>query len=98
MSRGGRNGRGLGYDWYQSFKTDCFPSDSVPVSGIGVLPKVPRYYETILQSEDPDGHELVKELRQTFRDKHKEEYTPARLMAKYKVKMDQIKTLQRNKI
>lgn len=86
---------GIGKEWYDRFKTDLFPRDELPVPGVGVVNKVPRYYESIFQSEEPENHELVKDLRKQFRVAHKEEYTPERLMAKYKVKKAQVKFLQR---
>lgn len=86
----------IGRDWYEKFKTDVFPSDEVPVPGVGVLQKVPRYYETILESEDPVSLERIKEARQAFIREHQEDYTPSRLIEKYKVKKAQIKTLTRN--
>jgi hypothetical protein len=89
---------GIGKDWYEKYKTDVFPSDDVPVPGVGVLPKVPRYYEEILRSEDEHAHEEIKKVREAFRKAHGDEYTPERLMAKYKVKKAQIETLKRDKI
>ena len=86
---------GIGRGWYEKFKTDCFPSDEVPVPGVGVLPKVPRYYEEIYQLDDPVAHGEVKEARQCFRRAHAEEYTPERLMAKYKVHKAKMAMLKR---
>ena len=86
---------GIGKDWYEKYKSDLFPSDEVPVPGSGVFKKVPRYYETILQSEDADTHEEIKRVRRAFREAHADEYTPERLMAKYKVQLAQKKMLKR---
>lgn len=86
---------GIGKDWYEKYKSDVFPSDEVPVPGVGVIKKVPRYYETIFQEESPEGHELVKDLRKQFLAAHKEDYTPERLMSKYKVKKAQRDMLKR---
>ena len=60
-----------------------------------VYKKVPRYYESLLESEDPDLLEEVKERRLAFRERHKDEYSPGRLMAKYKVKKAQVDMLKR---
>lgn len=86
---------GIGGHWYEQYKKDLWPSDEVPVPGAGVYKKVPRYYETILRREDPGLHAEVKRLREVFRKEHGEEYTPGRLMAKYKVKKAQIDQLPR---
>lgn len=96
MSRGGRNGRGIAYDWFKKYSEDCFPSDEVPVPGKGVLKKVPRYYEQLFGEENESDLEEVKAARQIFRAENAEEYTPERLMAKYKVKKAQVDLLKRD--
>lgn len=86
---------GIGNKWYRTYKDEIFPADEIPVPGHGVLNKVPRYYEDILKKEDPATHEAVKAVRQTFRHENFDEYTPERLMDKYKVKKAQVKHLRR---
>lgn len=86
---------GIGKDWFDKYKDDCFPSDEVPVPGRGVLKKVPRYYEEIFKSEDPMTLEEIKEVRKQFYRENKDEFSPERLMSKYKVKKAQIQTLKR---
>lgn len=76
---------GIGHDWYQQFKNDVFPADETPVPGKGVISKVPRYYQTILESEDPDQLKLVKAMRQAFISAHRADFTPERLHDKYRV-------------
>lgn len=88
--------RAIGRDWYEKFKDDVFPSDEVPVPGSGVYKSVPRYYETILESEDPDSYEEIKRLRKHWYFAHGEEYTPERLMQKYNVKRAQVGMLKRS--
>ena len=87
---------GIGKDWYEEFKSDVFPSDDFPVPGKGVYKKAPRYYETILASEDPGMHEEVKKVRKQFRAAHGHEYTPERLKAKYICKKDSLSRLKRS--
>lgn len=86
---------GIGKDWYEKFKQDLWPSDEVPVPGVGVVKKVPRYYEERLKDEDEQLHEEIKFLRQKFRDENADEYTPERLWSKYKVKKAQTNQLIR---
>lgn len=86
---------GIGFDFYKKFETDIFPSDEVPVPGVGVLKKVPRYYSEFLRSEDEGLHEEVKKLRRVFRSEHRSEYTPERLEARYRVKLAQRDQLRR---
>lgn len=87
---------GIGKDWYETYVTDIWPSDEVPVPGKGVYKKVPRYYEEQLRKQDETLHADIKKLRQTFRQEHAHDYTPERLMDKYKVKKAQIRQLKRN--
>jgi len=86
---------GIGKEWYEEYKDDIWPADEVPVPGSGVYKKVPRYYETILKSEDPDQLEEIKQLRRQFMLAHKEEYSPQRIWQKYKVKKAQVTQLKR---
>jgi len=76
---------GIGHDWYKKYKDDVFPSDETPVPGKGIIGKVPRYYQTILEHEDPETLDLVKAMRKKFIEAHGHDFTPERLMAKYKV-------------
>lgn len=89
---------GIARDWYEQFKDDLFPSDEVPVPGAGVFKKVPRYYEELLRRESETVYEEIKRLRRVFRAAHGDEYTPERLMDKYKVKKAQLTTLHRDTI
>ena len=96
MSRGARQGaRGIGAEWFDKYKDDVFPSDEVPVPGEGVLKGTPRYYTERLRELDEQAYDRVKESRLSFRRDHAEDYTPERLMAKYKVKEAQFKLLKR---
>ena len=84
MSTGNRDAPcGLGVGFYEKFKEDIFPSDESPVPGKGVVRLVPRYYQTILESENPEQLELVKNLRQEFIKAHGADFTPERLRDKY---------------
>lgn len=76
---------GIGHDWLEKFKRDVFPHDNVPVPGVGVKELVPRYYMQWLSKTDPLMFEEVKAKRLEWLSENKEEFTPDRLMAKYKV-------------
>lgn len=86
---------GIGKDWYEKYKTDCWPEDEVPAPGRDPVKKVPRYYEEMLKGEDPELHQKIKNLRQKFRRENAAEYTPERLQSKYRVKKAQISSLTR---
>ncbi len=84
MSRGGRGGLGgIGKEWYDKYKDDVFPSDELPVEGVGILNKVPRYYEKILREEDEAMFDRVKDKRQRYLKDHIEDFSPQRLEDKY---------------
>ena len=96
MSRGRRPDGGIGYRWFQKYSSDVFPSDEVPVPGVGVLSGVPRFYEEIFKCSDPLSMEDIKRVRLEFIKAHGDDFTPARLMAKYEVKKAQVDLLKRS--
>lgn len=96
MSTGRNKPCGLGADYYAKFKDDIFPADSTPVPGHGTVQLVPRYYQNILESTDPDTLKLVKQIRQTFITEHAADFTPERLRDKYRCAQAKQSTLKRN--
>ena len=86
---------GIGRDFFERYKDDFFPSDEVPVPGYGVIKGVPRYYNDAYAVEAPLQMEEIKALRQEFIKAHAADYTPERLMDKYKVKKAQCNLLPR---
>lgn len=84
MSRGGKNGRGIGYDWINTYQDDVYPSDDLPIPGKGVIKGTPRYYDKILQEVDPKLYEKVQKNRQDYAKKNPLEFTPQRLQDKEK--------------
>ena len=84
MSTGRKFPSGIGATFYDKYHDEMFPSDEVSVPGKGVIKKVPRYYESILKSNDPAILAQVKNLRQIFYKSHRGDFTPERLQAKYK--------------
>jgi hypothetical protein len=83
MSRGGRNGRGIGYDWFDRFNGDVFPSDEVIVNGFATKP--PRYYDNLFSASNPEDMEKIKMDREEAILGHRVEYSTRRLEAKEKV-------------
>jgi len=75
---------GIGADYFNEYQSD-FYRDTVPVPGKGRCQKIPRYYQTILESQFPDRAEEIKRLRKVFYQEHREDFTPKSLMDKYKV-------------
>lgn len=52
---------GIGYDWYKKFHKDVYPSDEIIHEGQRY--KVPSYYDKILERENPNLWETVKQNR-----------------------------------
>lgn len=100
MSRGNAASKGkrcgIGADWFYEYREDVFPSDEVPVPGFGIVQKVPRYYEEIFKEERPLSMDEIKAVRRKFKEEHESEYTPERLMDKYRVKLAQVHQLKRD--
>lgn len=76
---------GIGRDWYKKYKDDCYPRDEVPVANSGVFKKLPRYYDELFKAESPEIYEEIQATRKAFKEAHADDYTPQRLMDKYKV-------------
>ena len=96
MSLGRNRGEGIGGPFYKKYKSDFFPSDECPIPGKGVYKSVPKYYDSLLEEEDPNTYDQVKKARKKWRDTHAEEYSLQRLETKYKVKKAQLNQLPRS--
>lgn len=96
MSRGRKNNRGIGYEWYQKYKKDCFPSNYLIQDGY--KKQIPKYYDKILEEENPLLHHQIKIERELSIISHQEELTPKRLIQRHECKKQQANTLMRNKI
>ena len=85
---------GIGYDWYQKYKSDLFPHDYA-VTPDGRQMAVPTYYRNLLKEEDP---ELAEQLREARLEKAKAnpDNTEARLEARNTCKEAQASRLKRN--
>nr|QJB18947.1 MAG: replication initiator protein [Microvirus sp.] len=55
---------GIGAEWYDKWKGDCFPSDFLVVNGHKCKP--PRYYDKRLERENPALYEDIKQRRQAL--------------------------------
>lgn len=84
---------GIGYDWFQKYKTDVYPNDYVIVKGKEIKP--PRYYDTLLPEEE------LKAIKQARIDKSadvidKYDDRMDRLFIQEEVKIRQLEQLVRN--
>lgn len=83
---------GLGREWLAKFKNDVYPDDEVIQDGERHRP--PRFYDYVLEAEDPELLERIKEKRREAISK--EEFTPDRLDAKEQIHNSKINQLKRN--
>ncbi len=58
MSRGGRNGRGIAFDWFHRYSSDIYPKITPPIRGMRMRPT--RYYDKCLHDIDPDMYDDIK--------------------------------------
>lgn len=94
MSNGGRTKQGgIGKGWYDQFKTDVYPTDQVVTNGFPSPP--PRYYDKLLEREQPALHTLLKRRRAARSLANRADNTPRRLADKEKVQAARTTLLKR---
>lgn len=85
---------GLGYDWFQKYWRDVFPSDRVVLDGKEY--SVPRYYYKLLEQLEPEMAEEIKaERTQRAKEVPEEERSTKRLAARQEFKERQTAQLRR---
>lgn len=82
---------GIGKDWFDKFKGDCYPKDFITHKGKQI--KIPKFYDSILEKEDIELYEKIKRKRRIKAEDNKDD--TERLIAKEKVKKRQFKLLKR---
>lgn len=85
---------GIAGNWYEKFKGEVYPSDSVVLRGREMKP--PKYYDRLLELEDPEARARIKERRMTAALLREADSTTARLRVREKVKQAQISHLKRD--
>lgn len=95
MSRGGRDGHGIGYSWYSKYKSDVFPNDYCVVRN-GIKVKPPRYYSKLFEVDFPEQYAKIKRQRLDLAYDRKEDNTISRLRDKEKVKLSKLKQFSRD--
>ncbi len=77
--------KGIGQKWITKYWPDVYPSDEMPIPGVGIVRSPPRYYEKIMEGIDKQVIQEVKTTRAKFAAKHPELYTRDHLNAQYKI-------------
>lgn len=93
MSRGGRTGKGLAYEWYRQFGNEVYPSDEVIVRGARSKP--PRYYDGMYEVADPVGFSVMKSKRLAAAHEAAADNTEARLRTREKCCKARVSLLKR---
>lgn len=84
---------GIGFGWYEKFKTDVYPHDYVVVNGRKVRP--PRFYDKKFKLEHPEEFEVIEFEREKKARKNFEENSEARLADREKVTNARLSLLKR---
>lgn len=83
---------GIGHDWYKTFSEDVYPSDFCVINGRRV--RVPRYYDNLLQRDEPANLERLKQKRKRKADK--KDNSLEKLGIREYIKKSQLNQLSRN--
>lgn len=84
---------GIGFQWYEQFKSDVYPHDYVVVNGRKVRP--PRFYDKKFKLEHPEEFEVVEFEREKSRLRSYEDNTEARLRDKEQIAKARLSMLKR---
>lgn len=85
---------GIGQGWYDRWKIDLYPSDYCVYDGRRY--KIPRYYDTLLEREDPVAMRRLKEERVAAAALRAADSTPDRLTVREIVAQARFKKLLRS--
>lgn len=95
MSRGGKGGHGIGYDWFIKYNRDVYPSDFCVIEGKKY--KTPRYYDRMLEEITPKGYlSVIKAARMRNAEQRSVDNTPDRLAVREKVQELKLRQLERS--
>jgi len=84
---------GLGHAWFNKYKNDVYPGDFVVINGKQFKP--PRYYDLLLERENPDLMEQIRTRREAYATLHEIDNTCDRLAVREKVQQAKLTRLPR---
>jgi hypothetical protein len=84
----------IGKSWFEKYGSDVFPHDHVVLDG--VKHPVPTFYDREYEKEDGISYDYIKFGREMSAIYHADENTYERLVAREKVKYDQLGLLKRD--
>lgn len=83
----------VGKGWFDEYRDDVYPDDFVVMRGREMKP--PKYYDRLLELEDPSGLDEIKQARALCAVASKANSTPERLAVREKVKLARTRMLKR---
>lgn len=86
---------GIGAPWLRKYRSDVYPSDEV-ITRKGIRSRPPRYYDTLLERENPELLAALKAKRKKAQEENPDSHNLKRLAVKERVKQAQTKNLTRN--
>lgn len=93
MSRGGKDGKGIGHGWYEEFKNDIYNQDFVLIGGKKMRP--PKYYDNKYEIENPNDWHKIRKKRKDLIDIENGDNSFERLRVRENIKTRQSKLLKR---
>lgn len=94
QSLGNKLTGGIGKSWYDKFgQTDAHNHDEIIIQGRKY--PVPRYYDKLLETRDPDRYLAIKRNRLLNTSKHAYNNTPARLKVRARIQAKKAERLLR---
>lgn len=86
---------GIGKTWYELFKSEVYPNDSIQIPGKKYAMKPPRFYDNLYEIECPDDYKTLKAGRVLKALKRAADNTPERLYDREQCKIAHIRSLNR---
>jgi hypothetical protein len=84
----------IGKEWFEKYSSDVYPKDFITIAGKKFGP--PKYYDKLLEKDDPYLLDEIKEDRIIKMMQYKEDLTPDRLRTREKVQDLKLKKLVRH--
>lgn len=85
---------GVGHAFYQQYKNDIYPSDEIIDNHFNKVP-IPKYYDRLLQKEQPEILEHIKEERKQKSKPFRKDQTKERLNTREKCVLARLKQQKR---
>ena len=82
-------------NYYDKYKDEIFVTDSISVNGMLMQP--PKYFTSNLERDNPKKHKSIKRKRKRNQEINKANATTPRLLTRETCKLNQIKSLRRQK-